>query len=117
MCNYSSCLYILTTLIGFKKSDNDEKITLPDQVDIDTLVKCKNGLQYSNIKSKLKNDESPSSYEMKMVENNESFWSCNHCTYQNPNQSNRCQICGLPRHVCLNPWEIFHFKQKLASVV
>ena len=97
MCNYSSCTFILTQLIGFEKSDNDEKLTLPDGVDIDTLVEFKHFIQYSNIES-----NQLSSYEMKMVDNNETFWSCNHCTYNNPIELNTCQICALPRNVCVN---------------
>ena len=96
MSNYQSCIFILTQLIGFEKSDNDEKITLPDQVEIDTLVQFKHFLQDSNIIESNLNDES-SSYEMKMVENNDSFWSCSHCTYNNPIELNTCQICALPR--------------------
>ena len=99
MSNYSACLFVLTQLIGFEKIDNGEKLTLSDQVDIDALIQFKHVLQGSNIQNKL-NDESSSS-EMKMVDNNESFWSCNHCTYHNPIESNTCQICGLP--VCANP--------------
>ena len=100
MSNYSSCIFMLTQLIGFEKSDNGEKITLPDHVDIDTLVEFKNFLQESNMKTKL---------------NDESFWPCNHCTYHNPIELKTCQMCGLPRNVCVNPREIFHSKQKLHS--
>ena len=87
MSNYSSCMVILTQLIGFKKSDNGEKLTLPDEVEIDTLVELKNFL------------------EMKMVENNESLWPCNYCTYNNPIELNSCQMCALPRNVCANQHE------------
>ena len=104
MANYSSCTFILTQLIGFEKSDNGEKITLPDQIEIDTLVQFKNFLQ-SNF-----NDESSSPNEMKMVDNNKSFWPCNHCTYHNPIELNTCQMCALPRNVCVNPWGIFRPK-------
>ena len=109
MCNYESCIFILTQLIGFEKSDNDEKITLPDQVEIDTLVQFKNFLQDSNIQSNL-NDEL--SYEMKLVDNNKPFWSCSHCTYNNPIELNTCKMCNLPRNVCVNPWGIFHQSPK-----
>ena len=108
MSNYSSCILILTQLIGFEKNDKDEKATLPDQVEIDTLVQFKDILQDSYMEN-IFNDGS-SSHEMKMVENNTtvdnesdlSFWSCNHCTFHNPINSNTCKICGLPRNVCAN---------------
>ena len=111
MSNYSSCMFILTQLIGFEKTYNGETITLPDRVEIDTLIQFKDFLQGSNIQS-IFNDELSSSYEMTMVENNESFWSCNHCTYNNLVKLNTCQMCGLPRNVCLNYGNI-HSKQKL----
>ena len=104
MSNYSSCIFILIKLIGFKKSDNGEKITLPDDIEIDTIIQFKNFLQDNKIKNKLKNDELSSSYEMKMTENNEIFWSCNYCTYNNLTQLNTCEMCGLPRNVCENSW-------------
>ena len=97
MSNYESCIFILTQLIGFQKSDNDENITLPDQVEMDTLVQFKNFLQDSIIKSSL-NDEL-SSYE--------TFWSCIHCTYNNPIELNTCKICALPRNVCVNQCQYF----------
>ena len=106
MSNYESCIFILTQLIGFEKSDNGEKLTLPDQVEIDTLIQFRNFLQ-STFNC---NDESSSPYEMKMVDNNKSFWSCNHCTYDNPIELNTCQMCALPRNVCVNPWGIFRPK-------
>ena len=51
-----------------------------------------------------------SSDEMKMFENksdskinDESFWSCNHCTFHNPIDSTTCQMCGIPdRNVCVH---------------
>ena len=89
MSNHSPCLFILTQLFGFEKSDNVEKITLPDQVEIDTLIQFKNFLEGNNIQSKL-NDESIS------------FWSCNHCTYTNTIELNKCEMCSLPRNVCVN---------------
>ena len=103
MSNYSSCIFILTQLIGFDKGDNGEKLTLPDQVEIDALVQLKNFLEYSHMQSSF-NDGS-SSYEMKMVENNESLWPCNYCTYNNPIELNSCQMCALPRNVCANQHE------------
>ena len=104
MSNCSSCLFILTQLIGFEKIDNGEKITLPDDVEIDTLVAFKNFLQDSN-ESNL-NNYNVSSYKVKMVENtdivdNESYWACNHCTYHNSIDLNSCQMCGLPGNVCV----------------
>ena len=101
MSNYSGCLLILTQLVGFEKSDNDEKITLPDQVDIDTLIEFKNVIQYTNIEGIF---DGSTSYETKMNETNESnspFWPCNRCTYHNPIDSNECQICALPQNVCI----------------
>ena len=98
MSNYTSCILILTQLIGFEKSDNEEKIILPDQVEIDTLVQFKNFLQDSNIQS-IFSDELSSSSKMKMVEN-ESFWACNHCTFHNPINLNMCEMCDFPRNVC-----------------
>ena len=104
MSNYQSCIFILTQLIGFEKSDNDEKITLPDQVEINTLVQLKNFLQDSSIIESNLNDEL-SSYE--------TFWSCIHCTYNNPIELNTCQMCALPRNVCGNSMSIFHQSTKL----
>ena len=100
MSNYSSCLCILTQLIGFEESDNDEKITLqlPDQVEIDKLVEFKQYLQ-DNTKSKNINDNNVPSYEMKMTQN-ESFWACLRCTYHNAIELNECEMCGLTRNVC-----------------
>ena len=96
MCNYSSCIFILTQLIGFEKIDDDEKITLSDQVEIDTLIQFKNFVQDGKLNDEL------SSREMKMVEKSESFWSCNHCTYNNSIKLNICKMCALPGNVCLN---------------
>ena len=110
MSNYSLCLNILTQLIGFKKHDNnDEKITLPDQVEIDALVEFKSFLQRINDKNIKNNFDnvSSSSYEKKMMANdtvdNESFWICNYCTYHNPNNFANCEMCGLPHkdNVCI----------------
>ena len=113
MSNYSSCIFILTQLIGFEKSDNDEKIALPDGVEIATLVEFKHFLQNSKLNDQL------SSYEMKMAENNDSFWSCIHCTYNNPIQLNTCQMCSLPRNVCINQSAIFHpsINKKILHIV
>ena len=101
MSNYQSCIFILTQLIGFEQSDSNEKITLPDAVQIDTLVEFKHLLQDSNFIESILKDEL-SSYEMKMVDNNETFWSCIHCTFNNPIELNMCQMCGLPDNVCEN---------------
>ena len=88
---------MLTQLIGFEKSDN-ERLTLPDQVDIDTLIQFNNFLQHIYTQSHL-NDRSLSSHGMKMVDH-KSFCPCNHCTYNNPINPNTCKICPLPRNVC-----------------
>ena len=112
MSNYTSCIFILTQLIGFEKSDNDEKITLPDQVEIETLVQLKNFLLKSSIESK-STDES--SYVMRKIDNdtavnNEStlsFWSCHYCAYNNSINSKACQICGFPCNVCVNHGKYF----------
>ena len=53
MCNHSSCMVILTKLIGFEKSVNGESITLPDRVGIDGLIQFKNLLQDNNINSNM----------------------------------------------------------------
>ena len=103
MSNYTSCIFLLTQLIGFEKSDNGEKLTLPDQVEINTLIQFKNFLQDSNIESKIKDK---SSYEMKM-DYNESFWPCNHCTYYNLIEFNTCQMCGLSHNICVDDGEYF----------
>ena len=93
MSNYASCLCILMELIGFEKSNNGEKITLPDQVEIDTLIVFKNFLQDSN-----DNFDNVSSY--KMETDKQSSWACNRCTYYNSIDANTCQMCDLPRDVC-----------------
>ena len=111
MSNSSSCISILTHLIGFEKGDNDEKVALPDGVEINTLVEFKNFLQVGSIIESNLNDEL-SSYEMKMVDNNETFWSCIHCTYNNPIELNTCEICRLPRNVCGKSLSIFHHSPK-----
>ena len=106
MSNYSSCIFILTQLFGFEKCDNDAKIQLPDEVEIDTLIELRKFLQYSGIERSL--NEELLSYEMKMVENNNavdnesnlSFWTCHHCAYHNPINFNTCQMCALPSKVC-----------------
>ena len=103
MSNYTSCVFILTQLIGFEKSDNDEKITLPEQVEIDTLIQFKNFLQDSRY-----NVDQISSHEMKMVDN-ESFRACNYCTYNNPINSSICQMCTLPGNVCVNRYEYLFY--------
>ena len=96
MSNYSSCLYILTQLIGFEKSyNNGAKITLPDQVEIDTLVEFKNFVENSIENIDDNNDKNNQSH------NNDgtSLWAYSHCTY-NPIDINTCQMCTSPRNVC-----------------
>ena len=114
MSNYSSCLFILTQLIGFELNDNGEKITLPDDVEIDTLIDFRNFVQDISKSNNMNdntnfNDDLPS-YEMKMIENNDtidrqnaSFWACNYCTYHNPIDLRTCQMCAIPRNgpVCV----------------
>ena len=75
MSNYSSCLFILTQLIGFELNNNGEKITLQDDVENDTLIEFKNFVQDSSNSNNVNdntnfNDDLPS-YEMKMIENND----------------------------------------------
>ena len=104
MSNYSSCI-LLARLIGFEETNNNEKIVLPDEVEIDTLV------QFKQYFCKFKSDKTiqssnVSSYEMKVVENKENAntacnWSCDHCTFLHNIDSTSCQMCGLPRKVCV----------------
>ena len=109
MCNYSSCIFILTQLVGFEQSDNGEKITLPHDVEIDTLIELKNFVEESSKSDNMNvNFNDGSSHEMKMIENNDTvvkknevFWACNHCTFRNPMDLNTCQMCGLPGNVCV----------------
>ena len=97
MSNYSSCLFILTQLIGFEKSDNNgEKITLPDQVEIDTLIQFKSFVENSSDNVNDNNDTNNQSNV-----NDTSFWACSHCTYHNPIDINTCQMCNLPHNVCI----------------
>ena len=49
MSNVAACMFILTQLIGFEKSDNGEKLKLPDEVEIDTLIHLRKLLQNSNM--------------------------------------------------------------------
>ena len=93
MSNYSYCLEKLIGLIGFEKTNNGEKLTLPDQVEIDSLIMVKNEL------IKIKDGVS-------LGDNNDdvkSFWSCGHCTYDNPIDSKFkiCKMCNLPADVCM----------------
>ena len=89
MSNYSSCLSILTNLIGFEKINNGEKIALPDEVEIDTLA------MFNDYLIDFKNDDSNNDNN----NNNETFWACSHCTYRNSIDLNACQMCGLPSKV------------------
>ena len=41
MSNYSLCLSILKRLIGFEETSSGEKMTLPDEIEIDTLITYK----------------------------------------------------------------------------
>ena len=98
MSDYSSSMTILTDFIGFDKINDGERISLPDEVEADTLFEFK---EYLN--SKLIN-ESP--MEMKMSENKEledveTFWSCNHCTFNNKIDLTTCTMCGLSKNVCI----------------
>ena len=109
MSNRSLCILILTKWIGFEETtvDNNKKIVLSDEFDVDAIRTFKeyfeNFLQTSENNNK-------SSDEMKMFENksdnkinDESFWSCNHCTFHNPIYSTTCQMCGIPhRNVCVD---------------
>lgn len=97
MSNYLSCITILTKLIGFDITNNGEKISLPREVEVDTLA------QFKEYFSQLKSDKTN---EMKMVENKEvedvdTFWSCDHCTFHNAIGLTTCQMCGLPGNVCI----------------
>ena len=106
MSDYSSCLEILTKLIGFQETNNSEKITLADDVEIDTLMTLKNWL----IQLKGVDNVSKENYNI-----GESFWSCKYCTYHNPMDVETCQICALPANVCyLNHLMIsMHMLEKL----
>ena len=109
MSDYSSCLLILTQLIGFNEIyiENKQKLQLPDEVEIDTLKQFKDYfIQRKNDKHSIASEQS-SSYEMKMSENKDSndsktFWTCKHCTYDNSIDSSECQMCRLPSNVCVN---------------
>ena len=97
MSNYSSCIKILTDLIGFDTINDGEKISLPDEVEVDTLVQFQEYfIEFI----------SASSNEMKMSENKElenvdTFWSCNHCTFNNEIYLTTCKMCGSPNNVCI----------------
>ena len=84
MDNCSSCIFILTHLIGFEKSHNGEKLTLPDDVEIETLKGLKHFLQDSTDN----------------IIHNKSFWTCDRCTHYNPLDSRTCEICAVPGKVC-----------------
>ena len=104
MSNYSSCIKILTDLIGFDKINDGARIALPDEVEVDTLVEFK---EYLN--SKLIDT---SSNEMKMSENKEledveTFWSCSYCTFDNEIDLTTCTMCGLPKNVCIFAYFLF----------
>ena len=84
MSNYSSSLEILIKLIGFEEINNGDKICLPDEVEINTLI------VFNDYVVKFKNDRN----------NVKTFWTCNQCTYRNQLDSATCQMCGLPGNVC-----------------
>ena len=95
MSNYLSCLEILTNYIGFVETNNGEKVTLPDEVEIDSLVVVKNELIQLKDSVRLgDNNDRKDNYQVK------SFWSCGYCTYHNPIDSKKCKMCGLTAQVC-----------------
>ena len=96
MSNSLSCLETLTKLIGFEKTNNGEKITLPDEVEIDSLIMVRDWLIQMKDSVGLGDN-----YERKDNRDAKSLWSCNYCTYDNPVDSETCQICGLPAEVCM----------------
>ena len=100
MSNDSSCIFVLTQLIGFEKSENEEKLTLPDKVENDSLFRFKNYLRDSSTSNTINDNSVSSSHEMKM-DDNELFWTCHDCKHDNPIESNTCEMCDLPRNVCL----------------
>ena len=80
MSNCFWCLEVLTKYIGFEETNNGKQITLPDEVEIDSLIMFKDWL--FKIRDK-------------------SFWLCKYCKYDNPIDSEACQICNLPAEVCM----------------
>ena len=101
MSNSSTCLEILTKLIGFKETNNSDKIQLPEKVKIDTLVKINDHFIKCNNDRNKNNDNNRAALSTNETKvDNETFWSCQHCTYHNPIDSITCQICGLPSNVC-----------------
>ena len=108
LSNYSSCMSILTTLVGFNfeqtNIDNGKKISLPDEVEVDTLVQF---TQYFNAfkSNKASQSDNESSDDMKIMDNHvntNTFWSCNRCTFHNQISSTACQMCGSPAsNVCV----------------
>ena len=44
MSSHLACLEILTKYIGFEETNNGEKLTLPDEVESDSLTMLKNWL-------------------------------------------------------------------------
>ena len=112
MSNYSLCIMILTKLIGFEETivDNNKKIVLSDEFDVDVIRTFKEYFENFLQSKKTSENNDKSSDEMKMFENksdnkinDESFWSCNHCTFHNPIYSTTCQMCGTPdRNVCVD---------------
>ena len=117
--NYSSCAEILTKLIGFHEIIYGEKISLPDEVEINTLIVFKNYfIQFTNDRKNKENHNEiapSSSHEIKIAENNcddivanvKTFWECNQCTYHNQPDSTTCEMCGIPDNVCHH---LFHPK-------
>ena len=78
MSNYSSCELILTTLVGFNQTHNSEKITLPDEVEPDTLIiftdyfkKFKHDINNNNNNNNDNNNNSNKNINDNMESNNE----------------------------------------------
>ena len=72
--------------IGFEKTNNFDKLALPDTVEIDSLIMAKNCLIKKKNRARLRD---------------KSFWSCKRCSHDNPFDSKTCRICGLPAEVCI----------------
>ena len=129
MVNHESCLLFLTHCVGFEQIKNvsGKRLTLPDNVVVDQLIKFRNALStLKNIKNRNNkngrcgvgsssnsrnsnnsnnNDDTKSdrsSYEMKKKEEletktMESDWKCNRCTFHNPFDLEECQVCKAPK--------------------
>ena len=93
MSNSSLCMTILTDLIGFDKTNDGERISLPDEVEVDTLVQFKEDFIKSSNETKLS--------ENKELEDCDTFWSCNHCNVNNEIDLAACTMCGSPKNVCI----------------